>query len=302
MRASFAASKVPVHPDWSQLLIDAVNKPGVISTAYSAFWNYSTSNQLLALFECLARSIEPGPIHTFGGWLKFNRHVRKGEKAITLCVPRTVKRKPLSPEAADTIASDTSSGDGGERSNGEATITVFAYRPHWFVLSQTDGESYVPLAIPEWDEALALHVLQIDRVPFHHTDGNCQGYATGRSFAVSPVAYLPHRTCFHELAHIVLGHTLELQGLSDTDERTPRDVREVEAEAVSLICCQSLGLSGERESRGYLQHWLGRQRIEERSAQRIFKAADTILRAGRPTVPAAESDDESSDPPDVPTA
>jgi antirestriction protein ArdC len=95
------------------------------------------------------------------------------------------------------------------------------------------------------------------------------------------VAFLPHRTCFHEIAHIVLGHTQELQGLSDGDETTPRDVREVEAEAVALICCQALGLPGEAFSRGYLQHWLGYKQIEDRSAQRIFHAADTILRAGR---------------------
>lgn len=73
--------------DWTQILIDAVNKPGIISGAYTAFWNYSIGNQLLAMFECLARGIEPGPIHTFRGWLKLNRHVKKGQKAITLCMP-----------------------------------------------------------------------------------------------------------------------------------------------------------------------------------------------------------------------
>ncbi len=73
-------------------------------------------------------------------------------------------------------------------------------------------------------------------------------------------------------------------GMSDGDERTPRDVRKVEAEAVTLICCQSLGLPGEEFSRGYLQHWLGKQKIEERSVHRIFTAADRILKAGRPPV------------------
>jgi hypothetical protein len=271
-----------VRPDWSQILVDAVTKPGVISMAYCAFWNYSTGNQLLALFECMARGIDPGPIHTFGGWLKLNRHVKKGEKAITLCVPRTVKRRLGDKPPQDGIPESPTGGDGAEACGGEVTFTVFAYRPHWFVLSQTEGEPYVPLCIPEWDEATALHQLQVDRVPFTHLSGNCQGYASGRTFAVSPVAYLPHRTCLHEIAHIVLGHTQELQGLTDGDEQTPRDVREVEAEAVSLICCQSLGLPGEAFSRGYLQHWLGKQSIEERSAQRVFKAANEILRAGRP--------------------
>jgi antirestriction protein ArdC len=255
-----------------------VTQPGVISAAYTAFWNYSVGNQLLALFECAARGIEPGPINTFNGWLKLGRHVRKGERAITLCMPVTWTEKAKSDEGDDSE---------GDPPTGEEPVRHrrFVYRPNWFVLSQTDGEPYVPLAIPAWDERQACHALMIDREPFTHTDGNVQGYARDKHYAVSPVAYLPHRTMFHEVAHIVLGHTAEVMGLTDGDERTPKDLREVEAEAVSLICCQSLGLHGEVESRGYLQHWLGSKKIEERSAQRIFHAADRILKAGRPTPP-----------------
>jgi hypothetical protein len=53
---------------------------------------------------------------------------------------------------------------------------------------------------------------------------------------------------------------------------------------VAMICCASLNLAGDAECRGYIQSWLGKERIPERSAQRIFKAADTILKAGRPPV------------------
>lgn len=268
------------RPDWARLLADAVSRPGVISSAYSAFWNYSTGNQLLALFECLHRGIVPGPINTYPGWLKLNRQVRKGERAITLCVPRTVKRKTSGMPPENSVREALGVNSDNVAGNTEETFTVFSYQAHWFVLAQTEGEPYTPLAIPDWDEATALHTLLIDRVTFKHLNGNCQGYARKRSFAVSPVAFLPHRTCFHEIAHVVLGHTQESQGMSDGDEVTPRDIREVEAESVSLICCQSLGLPGGEFSRGYIQHWLGNERIEERSAQRIFKAAEMILKAG----------------------
>src|SRR4051812_32696153 len=90
------AQKVtPVAPpaEWSTLLIDAVTKPGVIHDAYRRFWNYSVGNQLLAMFQCAARKLEPGPINTFPGWIECGRYVRKGEKALTLCMPVTVKRK-----------------------------------------------------------------------------------------------------------------------------------------------------------------------------------------------------------------
>lgn len=73
--------------DWTALLIVAVNKPGLVSSAYQLFWRYSVGNQILALFQCLLRKIEPGPIHTFRGWLKLGRQVRQGEKAITLVMP-----------------------------------------------------------------------------------------------------------------------------------------------------------------------------------------------------------------------
>ena len=261
--------------EWTALLVEAVTKPGVISDAYSRFWNYSVGNQLLALFQCHARRLEPGPIHTFAGWKDVGRSVRKGERALTLCMPVTCRRRP------DDDRGEITTGDGAERPPAAKTFTRFVYRPHWFVLSQTDGREYVPTELPEWQEKRALGALRIDRVPFRHADGNTQGYASGRQVAVSPVAFLPHRTLFHELAHVVLGHTEELQGLADGQETTPRDIREVEAECVALICCESLGLTGAVFSRGYVQHWLQGQELGEKCAQKIFKAADTVLRAGR---------------------
>ena len=82
-------------PNFTILLQDAVNKPGSIMQAYSAFHHYSLGNQLLALFECNARGIEPGPINTFLAWKELGRYVKKGERAITLCMPVTVKRRDL---------------------------------------------------------------------------------------------------------------------------------------------------------------------------------------------------------------
>jgi len=60
--------------------------------------------------------------------------------------------------------------------------------------------------------------------------------------------------------------------LSDS-EATPRDIKEVEAESVAFILCNILDLPGKDESRGYIQHWLSGQEINEKSAQKIFAAA-----------------------------
>src|SRR6266436_6025921 len=96
---------------------------------------------------------------------------------------------------------------------------------------------------------------------------------------------MPHKTLFNEAAHIVLGHTTE--GDFSDGERAPRNLREVEAEAVALLCCEALNLEGADYCRGYIQNWLSPalgyngDSIPEKSAQKIFRAADQILRAGR---------------------
>ena len=79
---------------FADLLAQAVTEPGIVSQAYSAFHHYSIGNQLLAWSQCLEREIPPGPMATYPRWKELGRYVRKGEKAITLCQPVTVTRKP----------------------------------------------------------------------------------------------------------------------------------------------------------------------------------------------------------------
>ena len=260
-------------PKWSALLVEAVNKPGTIMKAYSAFWNYSVGNQILALIQCQLRGIQPGPINTFPKWQTLGRVVKRGEKALTLCMPLTRKYR-----------NDES--DASSEPNEEQTYTTFVHKARWFVVSQTFGNELGPITIPEWDAEQALKTLCIERITFDKTDGNCQGFARGNKSAINPVAQLPHKTLFHEMAHVLL-HTSE-GDFTDT-EQTPRNLREVEAESVALLCCEALNLEGADYARGYIQHWLyegigySADAIPEKSAQKIFRAADQILRAGRAT-------------------
>jgi antirestriction protein ArdC len=200
---------------------------------------------------------------TFPKWRELGRHVRKGERAIVLCQPVTIKRTRHAEDGADETD----------------VFTRFSFRPRWFVLAQTDGAELPPIATPAWDAARALAALDVTEVPFETIDGNVLGYASGRTIAVSPINPLPHKTRFHELAHVVLGHTTE--GEQHDGELTPRNLRECEAEAVAMLCCAALGLPGVEFCRGYIQSWWGAGNpIPERSAQRILKAADQILKAG----------------------
>lgn len=248
--------------NFSQLLQDAVNQPGIISKCYSTFHGYSIGNQLLAWSQCVSREIPIGPIATYKKWSELGRQVTKGQKAIALVMPVTINKK-----------------DAAGEKTGEV-FSMFTMRNNWFVLSQTEGDEYVnEVATPAWDKAAALAKLDINEVAFDHSDGNCQGYASGRTIAVNPVAILPHKTRFHELAHVVLGHTTD-EMMADS-EKTPRDIREVEAEGVAYILCSVLDLPGLHESRGYIQNWLAGAEVSDKSAQRIFSAANKILEAGK---------------------
>jgi hypothetical protein len=71
------------------------------------------------------------------------------------------------------------------------------------------------------------------------------------------------------------------QGFAHQREHMDRNIREVEAGSIALICCESLGLLGAEAARGYIQHWpQGKRGIPNQSAARIFSAAQTILKAG----------------------
>jgi len=260
-------------PKWSALLVEAVNKPGMIMEAYSAFHSYSIGNQLLAMVQCQMRGLQPGPINTFPKWKELGRIVKRGERALILCMPITRKCR------------DEEAESNGDDANGERTFTSFMHKARWFVISQTVGDEFTPPRLPEWEAERALAALDIEQIAFTDTDGNCQGYARKRQIAINPVAQLPHKTLFHEAAHVILGHTSEAD-FTDT-ERTPKNLREVEAEAVALLCCEALNLEGANFCRGYIQNWLcpaigyDADAIPEKSAQKIFRAADQILRAGR---------------------
>jgi hypothetical protein len=247
-----------------QLLAEAVSKPGTLMKAYSLFWNYSLGNQILALIQANQRGIPLGPIASFNRWKELGRHVKRGERAIELCMPIACKR---------TL---TEQGPDGNDVETEVAFKRFVFRRNWFLLDQTSGADFVPPAIPQWDKARALATLGIEEISFEHLNGNVQGYARHRQIAINPLAQLPIKTALHEASHVLL-HTGEemLDG-----EDTPRNLKEVEAEATALLCLESLGLDGAEYCRGYIQNWLAGAEIPERSAQRIFAAADKILKAG----------------------
>lgn len=247
---------------FSDYLKDIVTKEGVLSNCYSMFHNYSILNQLMASGQLQARGQNLAPIASYKRWQELGRQVKKGSKAIALLMPVLVNKKDA------------------EGNKTDDKLQVFVTRNNWFSLDDTEGEDFKPeVKIAAWNKEKAMEALNIKEIEFQKVNGNSQGYARDREIAINPLAALPHKTRFHELAHVVLGHTSE--GLMSDSEFTPKNIKEVEAESVAYILCDLLGLEGAKESRGYIQHWLNSDTIPDKSAQKIFGAADKILKAGQ---------------------
>ncbi|MEO1767954.1 ArdC-like ssDNA-binding domain-containing protein [Thiobacter aerophilum] len=265
------------RPDWGKLFQSILSEPGRLGDHYQWFHRFSLGNQALAMQQMADRGIQIGPIASFNGWQKLGRKVKKGEKAIALWMP-VVKK--------EVILQD----DGTEC---EETRMFFVMKNNWFALAQTepsDPENQGIVSAPEtpgWDRDLAMKRLGITEVPFTEVDGNCQGFAYPNrgQIAINPLAAMPWKTTFHEIAHCLL-HSKQAEAAAFIDGvHVSRSIEEAEAESVAFLCCATLGLSGLEDARGYVQNWLDSpaqaEEFAKKSAARVFSAADKILKAGR---------------------
>jgi hypothetical protein len=75
---------------------------------------------MLALFQCFQRGLPPGPLATWPKWKELGRHVKNGEKALTLCMPLTCKRNR------------TITKEDGTKQEEEFTFTHFTYKAHCY--------------------------------------------------------------------------------------------------------------------------------------------------------------------------
>lgn len=242
--------------DWRALLDQAMTLPGRLGNTYCRFYQYSLQNQILLWSQGVSEPCAP-----FSVWKGLGRIPVKGGGRAVLH-PRKIRKT--------------------DKETGETVVVVarLKLKRSTFPYSNTVGPEVEWPELPEWDQHRALAELGIDRVPFTMINGNTQGYSLGREIAVSPVAKYPMKTLFHELGHVMLGHTTECpQG----DSPCSRGVAEFQAESVALLLAHELELEqwNPAESRAYIQDWLSGEEVTDRHIRSVFTAADKILRAGR---------------------
>lgn len=152
----------------------------------------------------------------------------------------------------------------------------FMPRKNWFTVYQTEGDEFIP-EVPGFDFTRIDEKLEVERVEFNHTDGNCQGYASSNKYAINPVAANPMKTMFHELAHILLGHTDQQM---DDSATLARNIKEFQAESVALICAACIGQTDElKYSLGYLQNWGIPEDLDKKMIEKLFSVSNKIISA-----------------------
>jgi hypothetical protein len=141
-------------------------------------------------------------------------------------------------------------------------------RPHrWLALILFDFAGH-----PARHQAPAPRKLNITRTPFDEMNGNIQGFENGHELAVNPVAALPHKTTFHEIAQIVPGHTTSEKSwiVNRTQGTSARSKRSLSPPFATKHLA-----SKARTSAGYIQHWLKAEKgIPNHTAAHIFADPD----------------------------
>ena len=233
----------------------------------SKFHTYSANNQVLIAMQMPDATAVAG----YNSWIRnFDRHVKRGEKSITILAPMKVKIK---------IDTDRRDADGKIIQEERETIK---FRPvSVFDVSQTEGKP-----LPEIITELTGDVSRYEQLlyaarqaaPYPIEIGAVEGSAKGWcNYAQEKIVIKEGmseaqtlKTAFHETAHA------RIHG-GDTDKS--REQKEVEAESIAYVVCSHFGLDTSDYSFGYVATWAGRQDINllKQSLQTISQTAKAII-------------------------
>jgi hypothetical protein len=270
-----AAEQTPIRIEWNKLLDEALTAPGHLGDVYSRFHDYSLTNMMLFLMQGIRE-----PVASFKTWKSLGRHVVKGAKAKEVIVPVLVNEPAPEPSEDESFE---------EKRERIARLIGFKVVRAVFALSDTDGD-YIPPPEPQgWNKTTALARLGAREVYFDQVNGNLQGWSRGTEFAINPMAVHPNKTLFHELGHIILGHTLAHHY---EEYQAHRGIMEFQAEATAYLLMNELELMDDETAshiRGYIRHWLGEEHPPDQAIRQVFTTADRLLRAGRVAVAGAET-------------
>ena len=236
----------------------------------SRFHSYSVNNTILIHMQRPHASM---PAAGFNKWKQFGRHVKKGEKGLTIIAPTPLKKKieemRLDPDTKAPVLDRD-----GNIIIDEKTVEIPLFKPvKVFTADQTEGKPLPSLAtgltgdVQQYEafmEALRrTSPMPISFAPLEpNTDGVCS--FTKQTISIREGMSQVQTVCatVHEIGHAVL-HDREKNRLSaaagNTDKDPPKakdkSTMEVEAESVSFAVCQYYGIDTSANSMGYIAGW-----------------------------------------------
>ena len=228
--------------------------------AMARFHNYSLGNAILISFQ------RPDATHVAGfrTWQKLGRYVKKGEHGIAIMAPIVWRKKIIATE---------------EQKDDDKMAVAFR-TAYVFDINQTEGKLLPEFARVRGDPADYIHRLkefissQGIKLEYSEKIGSADGVSCGGMIKVKKglTAAETFSVLVHELAHELLHR--------DKDKiSSNRSVREIEAEAVSFVVSEAIGLHTGTASSDYVQIYNGDKKMLFESLERIQKTASGILGA-----------------------
>ena len=259
----------------------------------SRFHRYSVNNTMLIYFQRPDASLVAG----FQKWKnQFGRHVKQGERGITIIAPTPFKKKieevKLDPDTKAPMLDQD-----GRQIMEEKEISIPMYRPvKVFDVAQTDGKPLPQLASTltgnvEQYEVFTEALRRSAPVPisFKALAPNLDGYFSPGDQAITIREGMSQvqtvSAMVHEIAHSKL-HDYEKQQAEasagkDGAEIVKKDrhTEEVEAESISYAVCQYYGIETGDNSFGYIASWSEGKELKElrASLETINRTASDLI-------------------------
>ncbi|MCO5297945.1 MAG: ArdC-like ssDNA-binding domain-containing protein [Fimbriimonadaceae bacterium] len=243
----------------AQLAIDLESGNSQTLTAYlkamGKFHRYSLHNTMLIVSQ------RPDATHVagYGTWKQLGRWVKKGEKGISILIPVKYRRRDQEPLVEEPE---------------ECSIGFMG--GYVFDISQTEGEDLPEFATVEGDPMWALDQLKlfaIDwmiKVELVPNLNGAKGVSKGRHIQIldSLSSAEEFGVLVHEIAHELLHRG---------DRKPEIRTRELEAEAVSFVVCNAVGLETNSACADYIRLYNGDAQALHDSLTHIHQAAGEVL-------------------------
>lgn len=247
----------------------------------SRFHNYSCNNLMLIYMQYPQATNIAG----YESWKRsFNRHVKKGEKAIKIIAPEFIKREVevTKKDSQGNVIYD----DNGKPVKDKKMQEYISYRiTNVFDVSQTEGEELPTLThrlnsdVKDFD-TLVKAIEDVSPVPIYlkSYEGKSNGYydSEKKEIHVQPDMSEAQiiKTMLHEVAHSIL-HDKESGECKAEDKET----KEVQAESIAYCVANYLDIDTSDYSFGYVAGWSKGKELSElkNSLNIINKTASKLI-------------------------